>query len=114
MNHARSFSWRWLGFALLALCFTLVWLARPHVSKAQEGTIPNPMLSKSDGNVTLAPGASVVYHLTYTNPGPTPMTGVILTETVPANTTFLPANNPGWSCNGTICTYAVGALNQGG
>jgi uncharacterized repeat protein (TIGR01451 family) len=39
------------------------------------------------------------------------MVNAILTETIPADTTFLPANNPSWSCNGATCTYALGTVD---
>jgi uncharacterized repeat protein (TIGR01451 family) len=61
----------------------------------------------------VAPGATLVYTLDYGNVGGMTATGVMITETVPASTTFnAAASSPGWSCPngspaGTICTHAV-------
>ena len=58
----------------------------------------------------VAPGTTAVYHITYANVGGTAATGVVITETVPAHTTFnAAASTLGWSCPngspaGTICT----------
>ncbi len=75
---------------------------------------PDLALSKSNGAVTVAPGATLVYTLTYANLGNQGATGVVITETVPANTTFDPAaNHPDWNCIGATCTYAAGSLPGG-
>jgi uncharacterized repeat protein (TIGR01451 family) len=71
-----------------------------------------PIPGKDDGGVTVAPGDTIVYTLTFTNVGNRNATGVVLTETVPANTTFNPAlSTPGWVCvpgfsAGSTCTLA--------
>ena len=57
---------------------------------------------------TLAPGGTVTYTLTYTNTGGHPATGVVVTETVPANTQYM---GTGWTCAlgtgpGSICTQS--------
>src|SRR6185312_9401078 len=49
---------------------------------------PDFSLTKSDGGASVAPGGTVAYTLTYANSGNQGATGVVLTETVPANTTF--------------------------
>ena len=77
---------------------------------------PDLELSKHDGEVTSTPGAVVTYTLTYTNTGNQDATGVTLTETVPAQTTFV---GTGWSCApdntaGSVCTYLAGAVSGGG
>ncbi|MBN2393426.1 MAG: DUF11 domain-containing protein, partial [Anaerolineae bacterium] len=69
---------------------------------------PDLTLVKSDGGVTMQPGATLVYTLTYANAGNQGATGVIITETVPANTTF--AGLTGWNCVATNCEYNLGAL----
>lgn len=64
------------------------------------------------------PGGIITYTLTYSNVGDLPATGVVITETVPDNTTFAGPDND-WSCNigdaaGTICTHPlVIPLNPG-
>jgi large repetitive protein len=77
---------------------------------------PDLTLTKSDGGVSVAPGGSVTYTLGYTNAGNQGATGVVLTETVPANTTF---TGSGWTCTpnnnaGSSCTRPVGSLAGGG
>lgn len=77
-------------------------------------------IHKSDGGNLAVPGASLVYRLTYSNTGGLEATGVVITETVPAHTTFnAAASTPGWGCQnsgaaGDICTYAVGNLLANG
>ena len=81
---------------------------------------PDLSISKSDGAVVVAPGGTISYTLTYANTGNRGATGVVLTETVPANTTFnAGASTAGWSCTpnnnaGSTCTLAIGGLAAGG
>ena len=81
---------------------------------------PDLALTKSDGGASVAPGGTVAYALGYSNAGGQGATGVVLTETVPANTTFnAGASTAGWACTpnnnaGSTCTLAVGALAGGG
>jgi uncharacterized repeat protein (TIGR01451 family) len=70
--------------------------------------------------VSVAPGESIVYALSFANDGPGDATGVTLTDTVPAHTAFnAAASTPGWACApdasaGSVCTLNVGALAAGG
>jgi len=81
---------------------------------------PDLSVTKSDGGATVAPGGTVSYTLTYANAGNRGAAGVVLTETVPANTTFnAGASTAGWVCApnnnaGSTCTLAIGALPAGG
>jgi len=81
---------------------------------------PDLSLTKSDGGASVAPGGSVAYTLTYANSGNHNASGVVLTETVPANSTFNPgASTAGWFCApndnaGSTCTLAVGNVAAGG
>jgi uncharacterized repeat protein (TIGR01451 family) len=75
------------------------------------------VLNKTDGGITTAPGGTIVYTLTYTNTGPSDATGVVISDTVPANTTFnATASAPTvWSCPdgspaGTSCTTSIGTV----
>ncbi|HEX4960907.1 MAG TPA: hypothetical protein VF173_08720 [Thermoanaerobaculia bacterium] len=75
-------------------------------------------LTKSDGGVSVHPGDTVAYSLTYANAG-NAAAAAALTETVPANTTFAAAqSSPGWSCAGTapgsVCTLSLGSLPVAG
>jgi uncharacterized repeat protein (TIGR01451 family) len=77
---------------------------------------PDLTLAKSDGGISTTPGGTVTYTLSYANAGNQGAVGVVLTETVPANTTF---SGTGWTCvpnnnAGSTCTRAVGALAGGG
>jgi uncharacterized repeat protein (TIGR01451 family) len=89
----------------VALCFTDT--APP---------VPDLSITKSDGGASVAPGGTVAYTLTYANGGGQGATGVVLSETVPANTTFNPgASTAGWVCSpnnnaGSACTLAIGAV----
>jgi CSLREA domain-containing protein/uncharacterized repeat protein (TIGR01451 family) len=80
---------------------------------------PNLTLSKSDGGATVTPGGTVAYTLTYSNSGEG-ATGVVLTETVPAQTTFnAGASTAGWVClpnntAGSTCTLSIGSVSNGG
>jgi uncharacterized repeat protein (TIGR01451 family) len=81
---------------------------------------PDLTVTKSDGGASVAPGGTVSYTLTYSNAGNRGATGVVLTETVPANTTFNAASSTaGWSCTpnnnaGSVCTLTIGSLAAGG
>jgi uncharacterized repeat protein (TIGR01451 family) len=81
---------------------------------------PDLNLIKSDGGASVGPGGDVVYTLSYANAGNQGATGVTLTESVPANTTFNPgASSAGWSCTpnnnaGSTCTRAIGSVAGGG
>ncbi len=75
---------------------------------------PALSLTKSDGGVSTTPGGTVVYALGYTNSGNVGLTGVVLNETLPTNTTFNAASSAaGWSCVGSACTLIIGALAAG-
>src|SRR6185503_10662687 len=77
---------------------------------------PDLSMTKSDGGASVAPGGTVSYTLTYANGGNRGASGVVLTDTVPANTTFnVGASTAGWVCvpnnnAGSTCTLAIGPL----
>ena len=81
---------------------------------------PDLQLLKSDGGVTITPNAVVVYNLTYTNVGTQGATGLVITETVPVDTTFASASSTtGWACfpdntAGSTCTINIGNVAGGG
>ncbi|MFN8483234.1 MAG: isopeptide-forming domain-containing fimbrial protein [Anaerolineae bacterium] len=81
---------------------------------------PDLAIHKDDGGVTTTSGGVVPYTLTYTNVGNIGLTGIQMTDKVPANSTFNPgASTAGWSCTpnnnaGSTCTFNVaGALQAG-
>lgn len=69
-------------------------------------------ISKSSESF-VAPGATLVYTITYSNVGSGTATGIVITETVPQATTFSAAASAlGWSCPnaspaGTMCLHSV-------
>ena len=81
---------------------------------------PDLALAKDDGGISLTPGATVVYTLTYSNAGDQDAVGVVLSEVIPPGTVFSStASAVGWSCvpdgnPGAACTYALGALAASG
>lgn len=94
-------------------------LGQPNADTGAEQTElaanPDLVLQLSDGQVIVEPGESVVYRLNYLNQGNQAADGVLLTATVPANSTFhAAASSNGWQCNGATCRFAVGALASGG
>jgi len=80
---------------------------------------PDLTILKSDGDITSGPGQTVVYSLNYSNIGTQHATGVVINETVPANSSFAAGSStPGWTClpninAGSACTFSIGGLNVG-
>ena len=79
---------------------------------------PDLTLVKTDGGAHTVAGGTISYTLNYANVGTQDATGVVLTEKVPANTTFdATKSSAGWVCAGTTpgstCTLAIGALAAG-
>ena len=81
---------------------------------------PDLVITKDDGVNIVSPGTLLVYAIRYDNVGDQDATGVEITETVPAETTFdAAASLPTvWSCSdgstgGTPCTLTIGALAAG-
>jgi uncharacterized repeat protein (TIGR01451 family) len=77
-------------------------------------------LAKSAGATTAVnPGTTFGYSLTISNIGDIGASSVVITETVPQHTTFIPSSSsPGWSCPnpaaGSVCTLQVGELAGAG
>lgn len=77
-------------------------------------------IEKTDGDLDfVAEGGSLVYTLTYQNLGEVDLTGVVISDTVPADTTFdSSSSTAGWSCSdgaapGTVCTIEIGPVASG-
>jgi hypothetical protein len=82
---------------------------------------PDLGIVKADNGQQVQYGDTISYTLTYSNSGTQGATGVIITDTVPAGTTFNPGSpsSAGWTCvpnnnAGSVCTYPVGPLAGGG
>ena len=75
---------------------------------------PDLAITKIDGSITATAGSLITYTLTYTNKGDQDATGVVITETVPANTSFN-SGSPGWQQVGATSqyTYNVVSLSVG-
>ncbi len=88
-------------------------------SQTPVSTAADLTIAKSDGGIQAQPGQTLVYTLTFANKGTRSATGVIITETVPANSRFNAASSSaGWSCAdnspaGTFCTFNIGGLSSG-
>lgn len=80
---------------------------------------PDLLIMKDDGGLTVDAGDTIVYTINYENIGSQNSTGVSITDTVPSNTTFNPAqSSAGWSCApdnsaGSTCTFLIGGLIVG-
>ncbi|MCX6070191.1 MAG: sortase [Chloroflexi bacterium] len=77
---------------------------------------PDLVIAKTDMLSIISPGETLTYVLTYSNAGDQDASGVVISETVPAGTTFV--SPTGWSCApgspaGTACTYTIGDLAAG-
>ena len=77
--------------------------------------VPDVGVSKTDAGAIVAPGETVIYTITAVNASVvTTMTGIVLTETLPAFTTF--GGSPGWAQVGVSnqYVYSDGTLTPGG
>src|SRR5438093_329382 len=77
-------------------------------------TLAGPTLSASmtDAPDPVAAGGNLTYTIAYTNSGATGATGVVITDTVPANTTFVSATAGGTLASGVV-TWSPGNLAAG-
>jgi len=78
-------------------------------------TVASPLVnlwpSKSVTGGTLSPGKDVVYTIGLVNGGNTPAHDVVLTDTIPANTTFVSADSPfPYSTEANTIVFDVGTL----
>lgn len=72
---------------------------------------PILQIKKDVSDTVPVPGEIITYTLTYSNVGDLPATGVVITETVPNNTTFVGPDDD-WNCDvgdvaGTVCTHPL-------
>jgi uncharacterized repeat protein (TIGR01451 family) len=65
-------------------------------------TVPALVLSKVDAGTPVGPSSNVTYTLTVKNIGNATATGVTITDPVPANTTFVSADNGGTESGGVV------------
>jgi uncharacterized repeat protein (TIGR01451 family) len=69
-------------------------------------------VSATDSPDPVAMGSTITYTITYGNTGNASASGVVITDTVPANTTYVSAT-AGGTLSGTTMTWAVGGLAPG-
>src|SRR5690242_17033738 len=81
--------------------------------------VPDLFLQKSANVSSAKPGDTIVYTLNYGNSGLADATGVVIAETIPANTQYAAGSStPGWVCTPDInanstCTFSVGPVASG-
>ncbi len=73
------------------------------------GVAPDLTITKTDSKTNVIPGAQNDYTLTITNAGNIGSTGIVVTETIPANTTFVVAGSAAWLKPGNIALTAADA-----
>jgi uncharacterized repeat protein (TIGR01451 family) len=67
-------------------------------------------LAQGDGS----PGSNLVYAIAVRNDGNQDAAGITITETYPSHTSpNLSASDPGWTCSGSSCTFALASLAAG-
>src|SRR5437773_1111005 len=73
---------------------------------------PTLNISKTDAPDPIVAGANITYTISYSNTGNMTATGVVITDTVPANTSFVSATGGGTLAAGVV-TWNIGALAAG-
>jgi uncharacterized repeat protein (TIGR01451 family) len=69
-------------------------------------------LTLTDSPDPVAAGANITYTLSYSNTGNMNATGLVLSDTLPANTTYVSSTGSGALSSGTV-TWSVASLNAG-
>src|SRR5262245_21088287 len=69
-------------------------------------------ISKTDANETVNAGSNITYTLSYSNAGNMNATGVVISDTTPANTSFVSATGGGTLAAGVV-TWNIGNVNAG-
>ncbi|TFH43053.1 MAG: DUF11 domain-containing protein [ANME-2 cluster archaeon] len=73
----------------------------------------NPLnLEKTDGLTQANPGATLTYQISYQNLNQYAVSNVVITDDIPAGTTFVSADNGGTHSAGVV-TWNIGSLAQG-
>src|SRR3989442_2094163 len=77
-------------------------------------TVVAPVLTiaKTDAPDPVAAGTNITYTLSYSNTGTAGATNVAVSDTIPANTTFVSASAPGGLAGGVV-TWNIGAVAAG-
>ena len=72
----------------------------------------SPTVTATDAPDPVAAGATLTYTLSYSNSGNVTATGVVISDTVPANTSFVSAT-AGGTLSGSVVTWSIGSLAAG-
>ncbi len=73
----------------------------------------NPLsFGKDDGLATTGASSQITYALSYTNTNPTPVTGVTITDTLPADVSFVSATGT-YALSSGVITWDIGTLAPG-
>eukprot|EP01089_Gocevia_fonbrunei_P016568 TRINITY_DN516_c0_g1_i1.p2 TRINITY_DN516_c0_g1~~TRINITY_DN516_c0_g1_i1.p2 ORF type:complete len:219 (+),score=67.72 TRINITY_DN516_c0_g1_i1:432-1088(+) len=56
---------------------------------------------------------SIEWYVEWTNVGDQTANNVVVTDTLPAGTTYVPEQSDAWTCTGASCTYDVGDVRPG-
>ncbi len=72
-------------------------------------------ITKSDSPDPVNQGSLLTYSVSVSNAGPSAANGVVVTDTLPAGSTFYSATGSGWSCSHSsgIVTCTLASLNSG-
>src|SRR5206468_1692647 len=68
-------------------------------------------IASTDAPDPVAAGANLTYTLSYSNTGNTSATSVVVTDTIPANTTFVSAGSG--TLSGSVVTWSIGSVATG-
>jgi uncharacterized repeat protein (TIGR01451 family) len=81
--------------------------------EAYQALAPGLELNKTASSVTVNPGELLTYTLSVTNTQiALPATGILLTDTIPANTSFVSASGP-YTLNGSLVEWSFASLPGG-
>src|SRR5206468_7027655 len=69
-------------------------------------------ISKGDAPDPVSAGSNITYTLSYSDTGNANATGVVITDTIPANTTFVSATAGGTLAAGVV-TWSLGIVSAG-
>ena len=100
-------------YSLIKLWFILTALILLGTNVAQAALV-DVLVNQSDSPDPVPSGGILTYTMVVSNNGPDDATGVVLTDTIPAGTTFVSRATTKGSCAGTTAiTCTIGALANG-
>lgn len=83
---------------------------------AHEYNLVDLSISQSDSPDPVSAGQALIYEVNVSNSGESDAFGVVVTDTLPANTTFVSATGEGWSCTHSAgivrCERSILTLNS--